>query len=383
MHDPEQRSPGTTGRVTRDPGGQQGAGAASERTPAVAEVTQPGRPPAVAWWRIAVIGAVALAVALGLLDVLHLLARPLALLFLGIVIAETFVPVVVALERVVSRGLAVGIVYAVLVAAATGIGWLVTPPLARQAQELVLNGPTLVERSTRWADRWSPGGGDRIITAVEERLSQFGSILVDLPFTILSSLLEIVLVVFLSAYWLLLRPAMGRFVRSLFPERRHAELDDLGSDLSQAVGGYFRAEGITAAIVATIAFVGLSVIGVEYALVLSLIVAIGELVPVVGPLVAAIPALVVAFLDSPTQALIVLVFYVLVQQLESNVLVPQIMRRQVHLSPVLVLVALYSGGALGGILGAIIAVPLAGAARVMIVRYGVPAVRRWTGAAVD
>jgi predicted PurR-regulated permease PerM len=73
-------------------------------------VTRLDAPPTVAWWRVAVIGAAALAVALGLLDALRLLARPLALLFLGIVIAETLAPVVARLERVVARGIAVGIV---------------------------------------------------------------------------------------------------------------------------------------------------------------------------------------------------------------------------------------------------------------------------------
>ena len=187
-------------------------------------------------------------------------------------------------------------------------------------------------------------------------------------------------VVFLSAYWLLMRPSAGRFARSLVPERRHGELGALGADLSQAVGGYFRGEGLMAVVVATIVYVGLRVIGVDYALVLALIVALGELVPVVGPFIAAIPAVGMALLDSPTQAVIVLVFYVTVQQLESNVLLPTIMQRQVHVSPVLALVALYAGAAIGGVLGAIVAVPLAGSLRVLTMHFAVPAVRRWTGA---
>jgi predicted PurR-regulated permease PerM len=229
----------------------------------------------------------------------------------------------------------------------------------------------LVDRSTDWAERWYPGGEDR-----------FGGVLVDLPFTILVSLAEAVLVLFVSAYWLLLRPSLGQFVRSPVPERRHADLEALGANVSQAIGGYFRGEGLMAVVVATIVYIGLRVIGVEYALVLALIVAVGELVPIAGPFIAAIPAVGVALLDSPTQAAIVLVFYVIVQQIESNILLPAVMQRQVHVSPVLALVALYAGGAIGGVLGAVIAVPLAGAARVLAIHFAVPSIRRWSGATV-
>jgi predicted PurR-regulated permease PerM len=353
---------------------------ATPRTPQPAELVRPDPHPAAAWWRAALIGAAALALALGLLWALRLLARPLTLLFIAIVLAETLSPIVDRLERRLPRGLAVGLVYAVLVAVFAGLGWLVVPSLATQATRLVEDGPDLLERTRRIAERWAPGGSDRLLEGGQGALGRFAAPLIDLPFRILRLLTEVVVVLFLSVYWLMSRPALGRFVRSLLPAERHAAFDRVTGELGWAVGGYFRGEGLTAILMAMIVYAGLTVIGVEYALVLALLTGIGELVPVLGPVLAAIPALGIALLDSPTKAAIVLVFFLIVQQLESNVLLPQIMQRQAHVPPLLALFAIFAGGTIGGVHGAIAAVPLVAALRVLVEQLGAPAVRRWTGA---
>jgi len=101
---------------------------------------------------------------------------------------------------------------------------------------------------------------------------------------------------------------------------------------------------------------------------------------VVGPIFAAIPAIAIALVDSPQQAIIVTIFFIALQQLESNLLVPFIMRQQADVPPLLSLFALLAGSALGGLLGAIIAIPLAGALRVLVVQVLAPAERAWSGA---
>jgi predicted PurR-regulated permease PerM len=120
------------------------------------------------------------------------------------------------------------------------------------------------------------------------------------------------------------------------------------------------------AIIGSTAALGLWILGVPYFYVLALIAGIGELIPIVGPLLAAIPAVVVAFSVSPATALGVAVFFFLQQQVENHVLVPKVMSRQVGISPVLVIMALLIGGSLLGLVGAILAVPTAAILQVLL-----------------
>ena len=106
-------------------------------------------------------------------------------------------------------------------------------------------------------------------------------------------------------------------------------------------------------------------LGVPYFYVLALIAGIGELIPIVGPILSAIPAVAVAFTVSPTLALAVVPFYFAQQQLENHVLVPRVMSKQVGLSAALVIISLLIGGSLLGILGAILAIPTAGILQVL------------------
>ena len=117
--------------------------------------------------------------------------------------------------------------------------------------------------------------------------------------------------------------------------------------------------GVTAAI-------GLYLLGVPYFYVLALLAAIGEMVPVIGPVLSAVPAVLVAFSVSPRTALFVLIFLVVQQQFENHFLVPKVMERQVGVSAVTVIIALLLGGSLLGILGAVLAVPSAAILQVLL-----------------
>jgi predicted PurR-regulated permease PerM len=119
-------------------------------------------------------------------------------------------------------------------------------------------------------------------------------------------------------------------------------------------------------VIGTTAAIGLWLIGVPYFYVLALIAGIGEMIPVVGPLLAAVPAIAVAFSVSPMVALGTTIFFVAQQQFENHVLVPKVMERQVGVSAVAVIIALLIGGALLGIVGAILAVPTAAIVLVLV-----------------
>ena len=350
------------------------------RTPAPSDVSGTPDGSVVAWWRAAAIAAGALVLALGSLLIVWLLARPLALLIAAIAIAEAVAPLVDRLERRMPRPLAVAAVFLALAAVLAGLGWTVVPRLAAQAGALTEEAPELIARAQELINDWDPAGEQRIVAAIEQSVGRFSESLVMLPLRIVSSVVQIVLVLFMSAYWLISRPAIGAFAKSLAAPDNREHVGDVGAELGSTIGGYIRGEVISGLIIGTLTYAGLTVIGVDYALVLALIAGFAELVPVIGPIVAAVPAVVVAFLDSPTKALVALGFYVVLQQVESNLIIPNVMRHQAHVPPLLTLIAVFAGGELGGILGALVAIPVAGAAKVLVVRLVAPAVRRWTGA---
>ncbi len=112
-------------------------------------------------------------------------------------------------------------------------------------------------------------------------------------------------------------------------------------------------------IVGVLVYIGLSLLGIRFALLLAIIAGILELVPYIGPVLSAIPAVILAFFQAPILALWILILYIVVQQLENYLLVPVIMKKVVGLNPVVVIIALLIGGKLLGILGIILAVPAA------------------------
>ncbi len=352
----------------------------TSRTPRLSEVDPQTGKPSTAWWRGAAIAGLALALAIGLLGLLWLLVRPLSMLLIAIVIAQALTPIVARCERWLPRGLAIVLAYVGLLLIGGGLGWLVLPPLVAEGQTLVINAPGLVFQFREWLHGIDAESADRVTAAVQVAITRFSNVLLSLPFMLLSSVINVILVFFLSLYWLVATPALCRFALSLFPiehrPRAHRVMDAMGATM----GGYIRATVINGVIIGMLTYVGLLVIGVEYTLVLAVLAGLGEFLPVVGPIIAALPAIMIALLESPQQAMVVTIFYIGLQQLESNLLVPFIMRQQADVPPLLSLFALLAGSSLGGLLGALIAIPLAGALRILVLRVLAPAEREWSGA---
>jgi predicted PurR-regulated permease PerM len=132
------------------------------------------------------------------------------------------------------------------------------------------------------------------------------------------------------------------------------------------VSAWLRAQFILAGVMGTFAAIGLGLMGVPYFYVIALVAAVGETIPIVGPVIGGITAVAVAITVSPKLALMVGTYFLVLHQLEANVLVPKIMERSVGVSPVAVMVALLVGGSLMGIVGAILAIPSAALLSVII-----------------
>jgi predicted PurR-regulated permease PerM len=155
----------------------------------------------------------------------------------------------------------------------------------------------------------------------------------------------------------------------LFPARRRARVDAASRAITVKVSAWLGGQLFLGLVIGSTSALGLWLIGVPYFYVLALISGVGELIPVVGPVLAAIPAIAVASSISLKTVLLVVAFFFVQQQFENHVLVPKVMSRQVGVSAVTVIIALLIGGKLLGILGAILAVPTAAILQVIFAEW--------------
>ena len=331
------------------------------------------------WTRLLIPASAALFLVLALDHILWEIAYPLGLVFGGVVIAQGLAPAVTWLSRFVPRPLAVVALYLSLLALIAAGIWRLLPVLIAQADEFTTRLPVIEATLHEASERWSPVGVEGLLGAAERYLLQLSGPLLQLPMMIVTAGANLVLVFFLSLYWLIAQPKLRYWVLSLVPDTRRDEMRDALSEVGETVGGYVRGVLISALSVAVITYIGLLVIGVPSALLLALIAGFAELIPVLGPFLAAAPAVGVALASGEVSVLVVVAFYVGLQQVESNILLPLIMRGQARIPPLLSLVAFLVGVAVGGIVGALIAIPFFGALRVVVVRMLVPAQRELAG----
>jgi predicted PurR-regulated permease PerM len=172
---------------------------------------------------------------------------------------------------------------------------------------------------------------------------------------------------------------MKGFFLSLFPGDVTDQVWQVLSDMSSAMGGYLRGAVLDGLILGAVTYVGLLIIGIDYPLILGVISGISEFLPVVGPIITTVIVVTVALFQSPTLALVAFAFLVVLQQIENHILVPNVMQTQTTVSPLLTILMVFAGGALGGLLGATIAIPLAAALRVLVVDVVAPGLRRLSG----
>jgi predicted PurR-regulated permease PerM len=309
------------------------------------------------------------------------LVSVLVLLFLGILLAESIRPIANKLQTwKIPRGAAVMIVYLLLALVLTGLGLILVPPLVEQVREV----DDITLELTEWAREEVPPIYDVVVrlgfeqqvadlgTSLTSTITQLIGTLAAVPFQVLGFLFGIVSVLVIGFFWMSATERLNRSVIALLPPKRADAVRDLAGELSQRAGGWVRGQVILMVFIGTVTFVGLFVLGVPYPLALATWASLMEIIPIIGPFLGAIPAVLVAFTESPLLALATAILYVIVQQLENNILVPKVMERAVGLHPILVMVSVLAGGVLYGILGIVIAVPLVAALQVLVMRLLLP-----------
>ena len=321
-------------------------------------------------------GLAAAILAAGIAWTLYLVRDALLIVYISAIIAIGLSPLVNGAEQRAARWrykpprwAAILAIYCCILGILVGVGLLVIPPLVQQARALWTALPMLIERGQEWlvargvlqpgsspsdVIRQSPvGGGDAVSTVLAAVWGFIGGIFGAVTILILS-------------FYVLAdsRQIVRAFVR-MFPRSERSRVDDACIRVTTKVSAWLGGQLLLAGVISFTAAIGLWLLGVPYFYVLALIAGVGEMIPVVGPLLSAVPAVAVALSQSPKLALFVAVFFFFQQQFENHVLVPRIMSRQVGVSPVIVIVSLLIGGSLLGIVGAILAVPTAAVLQVL------------------
>jgi predicted PurR-regulated permease PerM len=333
---------------------------------------------------VAVLAALALAgIAVRAVARVHTAAQVLAL---GAVLAFLLEPAARGLERLVrSRAAAAAILIAAFLAAVAGIGGFLTVAALREAQALANALPDLFRRASeafpRWADLLSaigiPLDLSSLTQALAARAGAIGHGAVAATLALVGYTTSTVTTAVASvavAFYLLLD---GRRLRAglylLLPTAWHPGVRQVEAVAARVFGGYIRGQLLVAAVFGTLIGLGMWALGLPYPLLLGFQAGVFELLPTVGPVLAAVaPAAIALGLPFP-KVWYVIGYFVLAQQLEGNLLVPRISGHAVGLHPVAVILAILGGFELGGLVGATAAVPVVGVAYQLLRTYALPA----------
>ncbi len=324
------------------------------------------------WWvSYVAVAAAAVVLVLAAVEGVARVLRPLAHLGLvvlfAIVVAFVVAPLATRLQELVrSRTLAVIITFLVALAVLVGAIAMLAAPLVSESARLADQIPVYVKRLqsneavTVLGVQIPDELRARLGSAVGDLGGQFAVQAVAVVVTIVSGVVDLFLVLIIALYLLLDQRRIRTFGLRALPRRYREPVEGVEAEVARVFGAYVRGQLILALLVGIAATAALLVLGVPYALFLGVFAGVVELVPILGPVLGAVPAVLVALFQPFPLVLWVILAFVLIQQIESNLLVPRISGHAVGLHPLAAMLALLVGLEVGGIVGALFAVPLAG-----------------------
>ena len=314
------------------------------------------------------------------LAVLYVAREALMLIYISALVAMGFSPLVGLIQRPshgrirLSRTFAILAIYLTIIGALVLVALAVVPPAIAQGRELWARVHELFDDFQRFLIRY------RLMTrpvtlqeAVLNAPAGSGGNAVSSALFAISSLIGgvfgVVTILILSFYLLIEAEPLFHYLIRFVPADKRAQVGAAARESVLKVSAWLRAQLTLAGVMGVFAAVGLGLMGEPYFYVIALIAAIGETIPIVGPIIGGVTAVAVAIATSPRLAVTVGIYFFILHQLESNILVPKIMERRVGVSPVAVLIALLVGGALLGLIGAILAIPTAAILAVFVEEF--------------
>jgi predicted PurR-regulated permease PerM len=300
------------------------------------------------------------------------------LIYVSGLIAMGLSPIVLVIEqrkqsgrRRLPRVFAILVLYVIVIGAFSVIGLLIVPPLVDQATTLWKNLPTYFDRFQRVLIRFNLTTHRVTIQEAVQNApagtsgNAVGTVIGAL-WGVVGGIFGVISILILSFYFLVEAQSLSDYLLRFIPASRRPIVAMASREAVMKVSAWLRAQLILAGVMGAFAAVGLAFLGVPYFYVVALIAAIGETIPVIGPIIGGITAVVVALSVSAKLAFTVGIYFLVLHQLEANILVPKIMERRVGVSPVTVMIALLIGGSLMGVIGAILAIPTAAILAVIV-----------------
>src|SRR3954453_237243 len=308
----------------------------------------------------------------------YLLRKPISWVLIAVFLALALSGPVNWLNRRMRRGFAITIVYLLLLLIPIGIAGLVIPPLVTQGNNLIEDLPTYVQDVQDFANK------NRQLRSLERnyniteklqaqaeklptRVGDAANVLGNIGLGVVNSLFSLFTILVLTAFLLGSgRLWVDRFLE-LRPEGHAARMRKAFDHMGRAVGAYVGGVLAQATLAAVLAYIVLAILGVPFAAALAIVIFFADLVPLVGATIGAVlVGIVTVFGDFPTATIVWVIYSIAYQQLENTVIQPQIQKRSVNVHPFIVLVAVLFGSTLLGVLGALVAIPIAASVQIAI-----------------
>ena len=322
--------------------------------------------------------AIGVALVVALIALALAASHVLILVLVAVILASGLEPVIAWIRGHLSlgRGPTILLVYLVFLLVVVGMAFVIVPAALNQLDRTMASLPPFLDRAREWAATVRPAGlsrslislvdaGSRVVQPPSGSAPAPGQV-VQLGLTVAETITSVLTLLTVVYFWLTEHARLQRYVLAFVPTDRRKRARKVWNSAETRLGMWVRGQLILMASIGIAAGAVYTVLGVPAALLLGLIAALAEAIPIVGPLLGAIPAVLVAATVSPQLGLEVAAAYLVLQILEGNVLVPLVMRNTTGISPFLVILSVLIGGAAGGFVGALLAVPIAAVGEVLI-----------------
>ena len=285
-------------------------------------------------------------------------------LFIAFILMSALRPPVLWLHRKkIPRTIAALTVYIVFIFFFIFLVSLIIPPIVSEITNLIANLPSIIKHTDPRVYGWFK------VDSLSQYIPTVTSNVVDVFTNVASNTFFVISTLFFGFYFLLQENILKNVLSRFIDDKRTNEIEKVVNKIEKRMSSWFWGELTLMIVVGALTFIGLSIIGMKYTLAFAVLAGLLEVVPNVGPIISAIPPILIALTYSSPLAGAVLAVYVIVQQLENNFIVPIIMKNAVGLNPIVTLIALVVGGRIGGTLGLLLAIPAYLFIEVVIIEY--------------
>jgi predicted PurR-regulated permease PerM len=307
-----------------------------------------------------------------LLGFLYWIKDVIALFFVAVILSAAFDPLIDWLKaRKIPRPLSIIGVYLVFFFLIGGAIYLLIEPIGEQVIEMRRAFPEYYVKINEGMQHLTNTAteSETVATSISDitaSITKASAGIFSFVTSIFGGVISFFVVLVITFYLTVEEEGMKRMISNMTPSRHRPYVNQLITNMQHRMGYWLRGQLFLSIIIFVLTYLGLSLLGVEYALVLALIAGLFEIVPFLGPLMSAVPAIFLSFMQSPSKAIFVAILYLVIQQLENNLIVPKVMGKATGLNPLVVILSILTGARIGGIVGALLAVPVAIAISVYI-----------------